>query len=143
MLSLKTIATEKMKEFIKHLMDDHCLTGSPMIDHTQSSKQDLEELRFENERLCDQMGVVQSELELEKAQNVQMKDAYMDAKKQIDHYARLVEEMELSSRNALRQENETWQKVIEELIANNKREILRKQEEVKKLHEQLASWIYK
>ena len=40
----------------------------------------------------------------------------MDAKKQIDHYVRLVEEMELSSRNALRQENETWQKVIEELI---------------------------
>jgi len=42
----------------------------------------------------------------------------MDAKNQINHYSKLIEEMELSSRNALRQENETWQKVIEELIVN-------------------------
>jgi len=64
------------------------------------------------------MGVIQSELELEKAQNIQMKEAYMDAKNQINHYSKLIEEMELSSRSALRQENETWQKVIEELIVN-------------------------
>ncbi len=69
--------------------------------------------------------------------------AYMDAKNQVYQYEKLIEEMEMSSRNALRQENETWQKVIEELIENNKREIMRKQEEVKKLHDQLAGWIYK
>ena len=51
-----------------------------MVDQTY--KQDLEELRSENERLCDQMGVVQSELELEKAQNVQMKEVnfFLDSK---------------------------------------------------------------
>ncbi len=45
---------------------------SPVIHQRESCENDG--LQNEIDKLCDQMGVIQSELELEKVQNAQMKE---------------------------------------------------------------------
>lgn len=59
--------------------------------------------------------IIQTELDLEKTKSEQLKEAYLEGAKQISHYKKLIEEMEVSSRNALKLENENWQKVFDDL----------------------------
>ena len=77
--------------------------------------QEEEYLKSEKERLENKVLIIQTELDLEKTKSEQLKEAYIEGAKQISHYKKLIEEMEISSRNALKLENENWQKVFDDL----------------------------
>jgi kinesin family protein 5 len=72
-------------------------------------------LRSEKERLENKVVILQTELELEKTRSEQLKEAYLEGTKQITNYKKLLEEMEVSSRNALKLENENWQRIFDDL----------------------------
>ena len=54
-----------------------------------------------------------------------------------------MEEIERTSREALKQENESWQKISDEIKKISEKELTRKQIELTMLHEKLAEWINK
>jgi hypothetical protein len=104
---------------------------------------EAEYLRSEKERLENKVLILQTELDLEKTRSEQLKEAYLEGNKQINNYKKLCEELEIASRNALKMENENWQKIFDELKGVQEREVTRKQDEVRKLHDLLAGWIFK
>jgi kinesin family protein 5 len=104
---------------------------------------EAEYLRSEKERLENKVLILQTELDLEKTRSEQLKEAYLEGNKQINNYKKLCEELEIASRNALKMENENWQKIFDDLKGVQEREVSRKQDEVRKLHDLLAGWIFK
>jgi len=104
---------------------------------------EAEYLRSEKERLENKVLILQTELDLEKTRSEQLKEAYLEGNKQINNYKKLCEELEIASRNALKMENENWQKIFDDLKGVQEREVIRKQDEVRKLHDLLAGWIFK
>ena len=65
------------------------------------------------------------------------------SQKQISNYRELNEEIEKTSKEALKQENESWQKISDEIKKISEKELSRKQFELSNLHEKLAEWINK
>jgi len=65
------------------------------------------------------------------------------SQKQIINYKELMEEIEKTSKEALKQENESWQKISDEIKKISEKELCRKQFELSMLHEKLAEWINK
>lgn len=45
-----------------------------------------------------------------------MTKVYLEAKRQVEQFKDLIEQIEIAGKNALKLENEMWQSVIEELI---------------------------
>jgi hypothetical protein len=138
MLNIKNVVIDKLK---KYLIEIQFHSGFAMVDFAGGSNYDA--LRSEKERLENKILILQSELDLESTRSEQLKEAYLETNKQIRNLKKLSEEMEIASRNALKLENESWQKVVDELKSLNEKEIIRKQEEVTKLHDLLAGWVFR
>eukprot|EP00330_Aristerostoma_sp_ATCC50986_P007966 CAMPEP_0114576300 /NCGR_PEP_ID=MMETSP0125-20121206/1086_1 /TAXON_ID=485358 ORGANISM="Aristerostoma sp., Strain ATCC 50986" /NCGR_SAMPLE_ID=MMETSP0125 /ASSEMBLY_ACC=CAM_ASM_000245 /LENGTH=193 /DNA_ID=CAMNT_0001764725 /DNA_START=2238 /DNA_END=2819 /DNA_ORIENTATION=- len=107
------------------------------------SQNEVEYLRTENERLEHNILSLQSELELEKTRTTQLRDAYHNCYKQMEELRNLNHEIETANKNSLKQENESWQTIVDELQTTFQEEIVRKHNEVKKLYDLLAGWVYK
>lgn len=60
-----------------------------------------------------------------------------------EKYKNLIEDIEKSSKEALKQENESWQKISDEIKKMGEKELERKQIELTLLQEKLAEWINK
>jgi len=69
--------------------------------------------------------------------------ALTNSHKQIGNYSELMEQIEKTSKEALLQENESWQKISDEIKKISEKELTRKQVELSMLHEKLAEWINK
>jgi len=97
----------------------------------------------ENERLQNKVLIIQAEYDLEKTKSEQLKEAYVESKREIENFKNLIEEIETASKSAIKLENEGWQNIVQELRSVNENEIIRKQEEINKLHDILARWTFK
>ncbi len=64
-----------------------------------------------NERLHDKINFLQTELDLQKARADQLKKAYLNSNQQLETLKDLVDEVEESSKLALKDESESWQKI--------------------------------
>lgn len=97
---------------------------------TGAQKSYLEYLKHENDRLENKLLLIQTELGVEKTRSEQIKEvslflkemervtikkAFNEQKRQMAKLSDLNRELEIASRNALKKENESWQKINDEI----------------------------
>jgi len=97
----------------------------------------------ENDRLSDKIMFLKTELDLQVSRAEQLRKAYMNAKMQLKSLKELTTEIEKTSKIALKDENESWQRITNGMKQNYESELYKKQKEITELHEILAEWIMK
>lgn len=124
MISLRNSVIAKMKNYIANSLSNNNeeLTGA--------QKSYLEYLKHENDRLENKLLLIQTELGVEKTRSEQIKEvslflkemervtikkAFNEQKRQMAKLSDLNRELEIASRNALKKENESWQKINDEI----------------------------
>jgi hypothetical protein len=145
MLNLKNQIIDKLQKFMTSSNNSFHIQ-SPFTAYTAEkdvNAYEVDYLKSENERLENKVLILQSEFDLERVRSEQLNEAYQEAKKQIAAHKKLCEELEVANRNALKAENENWVRITDELKGTQEKEMIRKQDEVRKLHDFLAGWIFK
>ena len=69
--------------------------------------------------------------------------AYIQGQRQIENFKKLNEEMEIASRNNLREENKSWQSIINSIKDINENELQRRHREMNTIYETQKSWASK
>jgi len=117
--------------------------NSPRIRQQICNTEYGENYTIEQESAQSKITSLQEELSLQTLRGDQLKEAYFTAKKQISSQKRIIDEIEKSSKQALQEDNESWEKQTSSLKEASDKELQRLQLEVNKLHEVLADWINK
>ena len=94
----------------------------------------------ENPNIFSKLKAMETSLNLQKLYNTQLKQAAQDSDLQTNQYKQILEELEKEVHECQRQERERWKKFFEELCDNSQKELVRKQQEVVRLHELVADW---
>jgi len=133
-LNLKNSVILKLKSYVNSL---------PTSGASADQQNMVDYLKYENERLENKLLLIQTELGVEKTRSEQIKEAFNEQKKQMSKLNDLNRELEIAARNALKKENQSWQRILDDMKATHSKEILRKQDEVAKLHDLLAAWVFR
>jgi hypothetical protein len=97
--------------------------------------------RVEESSLFLRIKELESNLDLQKQFNIQLKRNNDIFKSQAQKYLQMLDEYEKTSIQAERNERLRWKKMAEALLENSERELSRKQEEIIKLNSVLAGWV--
>ena len=98
-------------------------------------------LQLDENSIMVKINQLESNLNLQKLFNTQLKRNNDIYKNQAQKYSEMLNEIEKSSYLAEKTERERWKKIFTEIRENSERELARKQEEIIQLNEILGSWI--
>ncbi|KAL4478853.1 hypothetical protein ABPG72_009679 [Tetrahymena utriculariae] len=92
-------------------------------------------VKNERERLNNKIVILQQELKMEQVKVESIKHSLLVERKNVKDLKQLTENMEVSLRNTLKEENDSWQQTINEITELNKVELTKRQAEYNQLRE--------
>ncbi|KAL4478852.1 hypothetical protein ABPG72_009678 [Tetrahymena utriculariae] len=98
-------------------------------------KETDELVKNERERLNNKIVILQQELKMEQVKVESIKHSLLVERKNVKDLKKLTENMEVSLRNTLKEENDSWQQTINEVTELNKVELTKRQAEYNQLRE--------
>ncbi|EAR93873.2 kinesin motor catalytic domain protein (macronuclear) [Tetrahymena thermophila SB210] len=98
-------------------------------------KETDESIKNERERLNNKIIILQQELKMEQVKVESIKHSLLVERKNVKDLKKLTENMEVSLRNTLKEENDSWQQTINEVTELNKVELTKRQAEYNQLRE--------
>ncbi|KAL4441328.1 hypothetical protein ABPG74_013623 [Tetrahymena malaccensis] len=103
---------------------------------TYQTQQETDEfIKNERERLNNKIVILQQELKMEQVKVDSIKHSLLVERKNVKDLKKLTENMEISLRNKLKEENDSWQQTINEITELNKVELTKRQAEYNQLRE--------